>query len=134
MSKISFPNIDKRVQPIPLQQKIGTDTLVQESKVMSDRMTYLAYYYNHLTMISSSKKGSGTKALNTAQIEAIFTVIFNRKPNPGEEKKKNNMIDKILHFFENEYISQNNTIDVVVVEDKKKEEQYYSDDDYENIE
>lgn len=134
MNKISFPNIDKRVYPIPLQQKIGTDILVQDSKVMSDRMTYLAYYYNNLALISSSKKGSGTKGLDTSQIESIFSVIFNRKPTPGEEKKKNNMIDKILHFFENEYTSQNNAIDVVVIEDKKKEEQYYSDDEYENIE
>lgn len=134
MKKISFPNIDKKIKPIPLQQKIGTDTLIQESKVMNDRMTYLAYYYNHLTLISSSKKGSGTKSLNTSQIEAIFTVIFNRKPNTGEEKKKNNMIDKILSFFENEYLAETNSLDVVVVENKQNKEEEYSDDEFERIE
>lgn len=107
--RISFPNVDKRVPPIPFKPKIGVDSFQHQVKVVDDRAAKIDMYFNHLQQIIDSKKHSGTqKVFKKPDIDEIYKTVFDVSSIPkGDDGNKNNLIDKIVDFYTNHYVSRN---------------------------
>jgi hypothetical protein len=106
--KISFPNVDKRVAPISFKPKIDVDSFQHQVNVVDDRAAKIDMYYNHLQQIIDSKKHSGTqKVFKKPAIDEIYRTIFDTSIPKGDDGNKNNLIDKIVDFYTNHYVSRN---------------------------
>lgn len=136
--KISFPNINKRVNTIKLESKNGIDTVVQESSSITDRSKILATYYNMINIIENSKVGGikqkTLKRLDANEIKKIYKDIFLTSiPN---SLSKNNIIDLIIDFLK-KYIPENNLLDITYGNDiisSNINTYNISDDGYDEIE
>lgn len=102
--KIKFPNVDKKINTIPLKSKIGVDSF-QNQNTTSSRVNDIQTYYNQLSNISNSKVGSKSgKIFTKAEIDNIYKKIFDTPIPKGDDGNKNNLIDRIVKFYSFEYV------------------------------
>lgn len=135
MSKISFPNISKKVNPIPKQPKLGIDLLVEKNEFIEDKMKNIEQYHtdNEIKKIENSRVNSRLdnkgERYSLIEIKNIYSKLFSKKVNANI--KKNDLIDEILKQLKLEHKNKQTLSMTINICPNDKCDEY---DDYEDYE
>ena len=112
-TKIRFINENKLKKPIQLKIISQMGVFVSnkdEDNIKQSRLDSIDEYSLKLSDIKKSKKGGESRIYDVGAINKIYSLIFGGK----KGGQKNDQIDKIIYFYENDYaprvgICTNNT-------------------------